>query len=341
MPNKRKPGVLISVIVPVYRVEDYLFRCVDSLVKQTYKNLEIILVDDGSPDRCGELCDDWAKKDARIKVIHKKNGGLSSARNAGLDVCRGEYIIFVDSDDYLADDAIEYMYADIQKTDADISICDFVPFSQKAKSHNTYPKKKFIVSGKDKWNYIVHSKQHDIYGVVTVVQWNKLFKAHIFKKLRFQNGKVNEDEFIIADELGLAEKISYNLKPLYYYLQRDDSIIHSFSAKHFDGIDAYDHRINYFKKHNLTEYIPNIIRLKITHLAYLIGQNYHIIRKNEQYKTISKRYINENAADAKELLHTNLSRNDKIRIRLLLSSPRLLNIFLKAKAKSHEKSSNA
>lgn len=113
---------LISIIVPVYKVEKYLDKCVESIVEQTYKNLEIILVDDGSPDNCPAMCDEWAKKDSRIKVIHKKNGGLSSARNAGLDGCTGDYIYFLDSDDYIADNCIEMLFNAIVSDGSDMCI---------------------------------------------------------------------------------------------------------------------------------------------------------------------------------------------------------------------------
>lgn len=333
MSNKRKTGSLVSVIVPVYCVEEYLFRCVDSLVKQTYHNLEIILVDDGSLDNCGKLCDDWAKNDSRIKVIHKKNSGLASARNAGLDVCTGDYILFVDSDDYVASNIVEFLLNDIQQSGADISICDYIPFNEQHTYSNKYPNKKFVISGKEKWEFIVSGKQNNSYGSVSVVQWNKLFKSEIFKKLRFQEGKVNEDEFIIAEEFGLADRISYNLEPLYYYLQRDNSIIHTFSVNRFDAIDAYDQRIAYFKKHHLDEYAQRTISLKIIFLTYLVGRNYKEIRKNKEYKAIAKHYIDENASNAKRLIRTDIGKKDKIRIRLLLYFPYLLSLILSSKSR--------
>lgn len=113
----------VSVIVPIYNVEPYLKRAVDSIIDQTYSRLEIILVDDGSPDSCGKICDDYAKKDNRIKVIHKANGGLSDARNAGLDIATGDYIAFVDSDDYIAEDFVKTLLAELEKHDADVSMC--------------------------------------------------------------------------------------------------------------------------------------------------------------------------------------------------------------------------
>ena len=123
MPNKEKP--LISVIVPIYKVEKYLNKCVKSIINQTYKNLEIILVDDGSPDNCGKICDKLAERDDRIRIIHKKNGGLSSARNAGIEIANGEYIGFVDSDDYIDNDMFETLYNNIKDNNADLSIIGY------------------------------------------------------------------------------------------------------------------------------------------------------------------------------------------------------------------------
>lgn len=121
---------LISVIVPVYHVEKYLTKCVDSICSQTYDNLEIILVDDGGDDMCPSICDEYKKIDSRIKVIHKKNGGLSDARNAGLDIATGQYLYFVDSDDYIDDHTIEFLYASIVANGSDIAVCEYVRVSE-------------------------------------------------------------------------------------------------------------------------------------------------------------------------------------------------------------------
>lgn len=132
--KENKP--LISVIVPIYKVENYLNCCVNSIINQTYKNLEIILIDDGSPDKCGKICDDFNKEDTRIKVIHKKNNGLGSARNTGLDVCNGEYISFVDSDDYIMPDLIESLYNEIY--DCDYVSCGYTHLTTKIIKNNIF-----------------------------------------------------------------------------------------------------------------------------------------------------------------------------------------------------------
>lgn len=210
---------LISVIVPVYDVEKYLDICIESIVNQTYENLEIILVDDGSPDNCPKMCDEWSLKDSRIHVIHKENGGLSSARNAALDICRGEYISFVDSDDYIHVDMYQIMMDDMIKTNADVVKCSRYicknsdifrrPSVSEAKSYN----QKEILDC-----YFYH--KDDFCGGV----WDKLYKAEIFKQIRFPDGINSEDYYVYASIYNNIDKLYYNNIPLYYYRVRDNSI---------------------------------------------------------------------------------------------------------------------
>ena len=335
MSNKKSEKDLISVIAPVYKVADLLPRCVDSILAQTYRNLEVILVDDGSPDNCGDICDEYAKKDRRVKVIHKKNGGISSARNAGIDICKGKYIMFIDSDDYISSTAIEHLYKDITSTGADISICDYVSFSDRVKVKNKYPKKVFTVTGDDKYRYIAPSDVYSDYGVVSIVQWNKLFKAKIFKNLRYSEGKINEDEFIITSEFSLADKISYNLEPLYHYYQREGSTIHTFSINRLDIVDAWEERIKFYTEHHLDEYILPLAEMKIIFLIDFVGQYYSVIKKDPKDRKILKRYRKNNANYAKQLLRQKISRKTKIKIILLLYAPSILNLaFRLAKVKN-------
>ena len=173
---------LISIIVPVYRVESYLSRCVDSLLAQTYQNLEIILVDDGSPDQCPQICEDYAKKEERIHVIHQENRGLSGARNAGIDVAKGEYLAFVDSDDYVSDDYIQVMYDAIKATGCAISQCRF-----------TYTKGEKLKENRGTGAFRIYrgnSLMEKLYGneeeaTWFVVAWNKLYRRDLFETIRY------------------------------------------------------------------------------------------------------------------------------------------------------------
>lgn len=210
---------LISIIVPVYKVEPYIKRCVQSIIEQSYKNIEIILVDDGSPDKSGEICDEFSKKDERIKVIHKPNGGLSDARNAGLKIAKGEYIGFVDSDDYIENDMFECLYKLCTENKAQISIVSYYEY---------YNGKLISVRKNDKlekFNKTEAIKELLIDSKIQSYAWNKLFKRELFDGIIFPTNKNFED---IATTLLLfekAEKVVLLEEPKYHYLRRNDSII--------------------------------------------------------------------------------------------------------------------
>lgn len=216
---------IISVIVPIYKVQDYLDECVGSIVGQTYPNIEIILVDDGSPDECPQMCDAWARKDSRIKVVHKKNGGLSSARNAGLDVANGEYICFVDSDDFICKDALLNLYNRI-KDDASVGITSGLIYRFQDGKASVFRddwlrSEEKIVSAAD--FLIATMSQKSSYTV-----WNKLYRRSLIGDTRFREGRNNEDTLFMYD-LG-QNVVNQNLtmveipQYVYYYRYREDSI---------------------------------------------------------------------------------------------------------------------
>ena len=210
---------LISVIVPVYNVEKYLEECINSIINQTYKNLEIILVDDGATDNSGKMCDEFAKKDNRIKVIHKNNGGLSDARNAGIEIATGEYIQFVDSDDYIDFDMIELLYKNAKKYDTDISMC----------SHYILTEEECTPEGTGElniYNRVQVLKEILLDEKVRSYAWNKLFAKELFKEIRFPKGKVFEDILTIPKLFDKAKKVVLDDQPKYYYRQRKGSILH-------------------------------------------------------------------------------------------------------------------
>ena len=184
---------LLSIIVPVYKVENYLQKCIDSILAQTFTDFELILVEDGSPDGCPALCDAAAAKDARIRVLHQKNGGLSAARNAGLDVARGEWIGFVDSDDYIAPEMYETLYKAVQNTGADLALCDYAavdeagipclpPYTGLAQR---------IFTGRELLKRATNTMAQPA--------WNKLYRRVIFAQLRYPEGKLNEDIFVLPE----------------------------------------------------------------------------------------------------------------------------------------------
>lgn len=231
--NHDKP--LISIIVPVYNVADYLPRCLDSIVAQTYRALDIILIDDGSTDHSGDICDQYALTDCRIRVVHQPNGGQSSARNAGLDVAKGDYIAFVDSDDMVSADYIEVMYRNLIDYDADISEVAFVkcPPDQAAvldiTSHTTYQ-----YSSEEAIESTLYQKRLDT-GV-----WCKLFKRELFDNVRFVVGVLYEDLEIIPRLYVKCGKIVWSGRQLYYYTTRNNSSLGAFSLKRLDVLDIVD-----------------------------------------------------------------------------------------------------
>lgn len=212
---------LVSVIVPIYNVEKYLKRCVESICSQTYKNLEIILVDDGSPDNCPRICEELAKVDERIKVIHKKNGGLSDARNCGLDNCSGKYVCFVDSDDCIEKDYVEHMLTIAEDTDADMVISSFKYLYEDGSTKDfDFEFEKKYLGPKECMELLTRD-----YKLPVVVAWSKLYKREIFSELRFKKGIIHEDEEICHKIISLINKISLTNKCLYLYFQRNDSIM--------------------------------------------------------------------------------------------------------------------
>lgn len=242
MPNK----ITISIIVPVYNVEIYLEKCIESILSQTFKDFELILVDDGSNDNSAKICDEYSKKDRRIKVVHKKNGGLSSARNIGLDLAKGEYIGFVDSDDFISPNMFSELYNTIRKSNSDLAICNFLRIKGDELDFNTYKELDIIeeFEGLEILNQLYESR-----GVQFVVAWNKLYKKELFNELRYEVGKLCEDEYIIHRILYRCKKVVYSNKIMYYYTQRENSITSTISSKRIiDASEALEDRINFFKE---------------------------------------------------------------------------------------------
>lgn len=209
---------LISVIVPVYKVENYLNKCVQSIVNQTYQNLEIILVDDGSPDKCPQMCDEWKIRDSRIKVVHKSNGGASSARNAGLEIATGNYIGFVDSDDYIDRTMFETLHDMLLGSSVKVSCCSIFRLTSSGtlmKVNNVTDKKSWDVAG---------AVNAVFYGQADTSMCNKLFNREIFEDLRFPEGESNEEFTLLIPALVKSGGIICTGEALYYYREREGSV---------------------------------------------------------------------------------------------------------------------
>ena len=221
---------LISVIVPVYKVEQFIHRCVDSILNQTYTNLEIILVDDGSPDRCGEICDEYAEKDSRIRVIHQENSGVSAARNAGLDICTGDYIAFVDSDDYIEADMLQQLLSGIRS--ADFCGCGFVNETQSGDALSvTMPKQEISLPGLELLRQH-YSGENGCLGITTFYVSGKLYRKKIFEQIRFQRGVVFEDIHLMPYLLMQCDMGKFLPYSGYHYVVNPDSITNKKDAAH-------------------------------------------------------------------------------------------------------------
>lgn len=205
---------LISIIIPIYNVEKYIHRCVDSVINQTYQNLEIILVDDGSPDNCGKICDEYATKDTRIKVIHKENGGLSDARNYGIESATGEWLFFLDSDDWIYPQTIEKLYDAAIKNNVSVSLCTYF------KSDNEWCGVDTTVEAEEWLPKDLYIKKY----IIATNAWAKLYRRDCFKDIRYPVGKIHEDAFVTYRILFAQDRLAFIQQPYYSYFDNNESI---------------------------------------------------------------------------------------------------------------------
>ena len=250
MIKKSEQTPLISIIVPVYRVEEYLDDCVESVLRQSFADWELILVDDGSPDQCGALCDAWAGRDKRIQVIHQENGGLSAARNSGIEKARGSWLAFLDSDDWWDTHFLEEMLDAAQKGVAPLSICGWrFEYEGEAAGPEELLPESGVFSGRE-----VLGKMACPGGVVYVTAWNRLIRRDLWNDLVFPPGKLHEDEFVAHFLIDRAERVSLLSRPLVHYRQRGGSITgQSANIRHWDGTEALLKRFAYYEEKGYKE----------------------------------------------------------------------------------------
>lgn len=243
---------VVSVIIPVYKVEKFLTRCVESVLSQTYANLEVILVDDGSPDKCGEMCEMFASRDNRIKVIHKLNGGLSSARNAGLNIASGDYITFVDSDDCIHFRMIEWMVRQLEQSNSDFVSSGLLRFQSKVPEEAQVSDIRFSELKRE--SFIEHLYP-DNFGRISVTACGKLYRKRIFSKLRFPEGVIHEDLHLYLQILQMCNVISVADHELYYYYYNSESIMQSdyLTYDRFGEFTVREQHISFFQHMGLQE----------------------------------------------------------------------------------------
>ena len=265
---------LVSIIVPVYNVEEILERCVESILKQSYKNIELILVDDGSHDKCPEMCDEYKRQDKRVRVIHKENGGQATARNAGIKIAKGKYVCFVDSDDYVAKDYVKKLYSVISKSNLDFVACNY----------------KRIYNDKVQECKI---NKFNIDNFITPAPWNKIFKKEVFNEIKFPEGVYYED-------LGIFPMIyckypNYKIieDSLYFYVQNPNSTMYKKNDKIFDIYKIFENDYKFISKNN-KKLLPNLEMAYIFH--GIIGTSYRAAKcKGFTYKKFKeiKEHVNK------------------------------------------------
>lgn len=258
---------LISIIVPIYKVEQYLDRCIESIINQTYKNLEIILVDDGSTDQCPHMCNLWAERDSRIKVIHKDNGGLSDARNAGLEVATGEYLAFVDSDDWIEKRYVEFLYNAIIQTDADMSACQV---------RSVLENEEVFTVEEQQLQIETFTTEEALYSLINgcvfrAVAWNKLYKRAFIIDEKFKVGKLHEDEFFTYRIIDKCSLLAWVDTPLYNYRQRSGSIMDTYSIRHLDVLEAILGRLEMLRDKYPKLYLHDKVTFCVSCLNHYCG----------------------------------------------------------------------
>ena len=315
----------VSVIVPIYKVEKYIHRCIDSILKQTYSNLEVILVDDGSPDNCGEIADEYASKDQRVVVVHKENGGLSDARNAGMKYINGEFIVFVDSDDWIEKNMIERMVHTSLKYKADVVQSAFYyAYDDKRLLDNRYS------STKDE--PVILDNRSLMYELVTNEKvknfaWGKLYKARLIQDIPFKKGVLFEDVFWAHKVMHRVDTYVMIHEPLYHYYQREDSIVATYTPKNLDILKGLKERHIFIEKYyeELTdESYQMIIRTSLIHYN-LLFKNWKK-GPNKIYRTEIQSYILDNCNDFKNAIKKD--KQLKIQIQLFIMHPYIYLFYL-------------
>jgi glycosyltransferase involved in cell wall biosynthesis len=283
---------LISVIIPIYNVEKYLSKCIESVINQSYSNLEIILVNDGSTDNSAIICNEYGAKDSRIRVLHKNNGGLSDARNVGIDNATGDYLYFLDSDDYIDSRTIQLLFKESIQFDSDITIGNIVLVNENYEVNKTFDfeSRTMQFNSNDSINVLYNQDQLIIQFSIAC---NKLYKASLFQSLRFPIGKIHEDEFVNYKLFFWSKKICFVADAFYFYLQRSASIMGTVSVKSkFNALEAFFERTIFFKEkknYNLSGIsgyrflrMTNDFLLQTEYVKQLNSEQIHFLRTSKK-----------------------------------------------------------
>lgn len=315
-----KNGPLISVIVPVYDVEKYLSKCLDSLLAQTWRNLEIIVVNDGSPDGSWDIMQDYAARDSRIRLRRQKNGGLSAARNAGLELARGEWIGFMDSDDYAAPEMYERLYRAAAEQGAQMAVCSFTYVTPDGKPiPRTSPiTKNEVLSGMQMMERLA-GPQNWYY----ITAWNRLYQKKLFDAVRFPVGKLHEDEYTAHLFYWQCERVAIVKEAMYYYVQQDGSIMHTESVRNrVDGANGMMERADFALEHEVCSLAFASCNGALGRIAFAKGGTPEERQALAQVTERADRLIDQ-------LLRVPGHRTEKAKVALFRLSPALYRLALK------------
>lgn len=312
--------MILSVVVPVYNVEKFLKPCIESILCQSFTDYELILVNDGSKDRSGEICNYYSKKDNRIKVIHKNNGGLSSARNAGIDIASGEYIAFIDSDDYIRNDMFEILTKLAIENKADIVQCEYKKVYDNIKKYfkNNINDEVKLVNNLEVLSWLYNNQR----TVSTIVAWSKIYRKDLFSEIRYPNGKIHEDEFTTYKLLYKSKKIVYTNQELYFYRQRNNSIMGAkYNKNRLALLEALNERLLFFKD---KIYFKEIYVMTVKQYCNYLLTDYYLYK---EANCDDKTTLNEIRKQGKSVYYEVLKYDKmavKFKLTLFLISPVLL-----------------
>lgn len=247
----KNQNILVTIIIPIYQAEEYVERCIQSVRNQTYKNLEILLIDDGSEDKSADICDRFAMLDSRITVFHKKNGGLSDARNYGIDRANGEYLAFIDADDYVTEDFIETLLDCCIRNKSDLAVCDYCQVKGEEIPRSLKNSEREVTLEEALNEVCANSKGHIMYTVA----WNKLYQKNLFETIRYPVGKTHEDEAVIYKIYEKAQKIMVMDKKMYgYYMSPNGIMRRKYNKSRLDFLEIQKEKIYYFRDKNQKTY---------------------------------------------------------------------------------------
>lgn len=313
------PSPLISVIVPVYKVEPYLRRCVDSILSQTFSNFELILIDDGSPDNCGKICDEYAQKDSRIFVIHQENKGVSAARNAGIEWSfensDSQWLTFIDSDDWIHPQYLELLLSATKTHLVDISVCEY----EETSAMSSYSQIKSC-------SYKKMSTEEFYIGdpITAVTPWCKLYKKTCFETIRYPIGKRYEDEFTTYKVLFEKSHISYLNEKLYFYYTNHSGFIKSeWSPIRLDAITALKEQVSFFRKNGYSRALKSVEK----NLLWNIVKQIETIKNSDKYASYTpklKRILRSCLRDYKKDLNLSLKNNSDLYVK---AYPKLTKLY--------------